>query len=62
MDSFSYYRFLGCLRWKVVISEEATHHTEREQINKSIWLINISRAHFIGRDLFPIHHFLGFNF
>ena len=44
----------------VVILLKATKHAEREQINKSHWLNNVSRAHFIGRELFPKHHFLVF--
>ena len=39
---------------------KATKHAERVQINKSHWLNNVSRAHFIGRERFPKHHFLVF--
>ena len=31
-------------------------HAERVQINKSHWINNVSRAHFIGRERFPKHH------
>ena len=44
----------------VVILLKATKHAEREQINKSHWLNNVSRAHFIGRERFPKHQFLVF--
>ena len=39
--------------YTVVILLKATKHAEREQINKSHWLNNVSRAHFIGRERFP---------
>ena len=44
----------------VVILLKATMQEEREQINKSHWLNNVSRAHFIGREQFPKHQFLVF--
>ena len=44
----------------VVILLKATKHAERKQINKSHWLNNVSRAHFIGREQFPKHQFLVF--
>ena len=44
----------------VVILLKATKHAERVQINKSHWLNNVSRAHFIGRERFPKHRFLVF--
>ena len=44
----------------VVILLKATMQEEREQINKSHWLNNVSRAHFIGRERFPKHQFLVF--
>ena len=44
----------------VVILLKATKHAEIEQINKSHWLNNVSRAHLIGRERFPKHHFLVF--
>ena len=43
----------------VVIFLKATKHARREQMNKSHWLIKVSRAHFIRGDLFPNHRFLG---
>ena len=43
---------------RVVILEEATY--ERKQINKYHWLMKVLRAHFIGRERFPKHHFLVF--
>ena len=39
----------------VVILLKATKHAEREQINKSHWLNNVSRAHFIGGERLPKH-------
>ena len=43
-----------------VVLLKATKHAEREQINKSHWLNNVSRAHFIGRERFPKYQFLVF--
>ena len=44
----------------VVILLKATKHAERKQINKSHWLNNVSRDHFIGGERFPKHQFLVF--
>ena len=44
----------------VVILLKATKHAKREQINKSHWLIEVSRTHFIGRELFPKHDLFSF--
>ena len=33
---------------------------KKKAINKSHWLINVSRAHFIGRERFPKHHLIVF--
>ena len=41
----------------VVILLKATKRAERVQLNKPHWLNNVSRAHIIGRERFPKHHF-----